>query len=195
MRLTSGLGRPRSRGWAVVVLTTVAAAAVTMISASSAGAAPVARTAAAACNGTTSKIDGGPAVSYCGPATATLRIGSKTYAFKNGSCTSIHVSGITVDITLGTIAEGKTGTGVKGNAGKPYFSLDLSPGKNSDLLHAVDSGGKTLTSAGIVLASGTIKSTGASKGTFKSPPNSYDLAGKPFSFSGSWNCHGAFTKH
>jgi hypothetical protein len=84
---------------------------------------------------------------------------------------------------------------VKGNAGKAYFRLDLSPGQNSDLLNGAFFGGKSLSNGGIVSPSGTVVSSGSSKGTFKSAKGAYDNAGKPFSVSGSWNCHGAFAKH
>jgi hypothetical protein len=41
---------------------------------------------------------------------------------------------------------------------------------------------------------GTVVKSGASKGTFKTAPGAFDLSNKPFSLSGSWNCHGRFTK-
>ena len=65
-------------------------------------------------------------INYSGPATATLVIGGKTYKFKNGSCQSIKVSGITVDVDLGSVVQGKDGGPVKGNGKKPWFSMDLS---------------------------------------------------------------------
>jgi hypothetical protein len=191
-----GIGLNRRPLAALSATVAVLAVSVAMtISASPVQAASVVSAASAPCSPKNSTIDGGPAVSYCGPATATLVVKGKTYSFKNGYCQSIHVSGITVDITLGTIAQGKTGTGVPGNAGKPYFRLDLAPGQNSDLLGAVDFGGKKLTSGGVVSAAGTIASNGGSKGTFKTGKGAYDASGKPFSVSGSWNCHGAFAKN
>jgi hypothetical protein len=168
----------------------------TMIAAPAASAATATRsvTAAATAKCSTSNVHGVQTISYCGPATATLVVAGKTYSFQNGECQSIAVSHITVDLVLGTIAEGKSGAVVKGNTGKPYFSLDLSPGQNSDLLGNVFFGGKNLTNGGAVSASGTVVSKGTSKGTFKSAKGAYDLLGKPFSVSGSWNCHGAFAK-
>jgi hypothetical protein len=162
----------------------LAAIAAATIGASPIYAAEAARTASAQpCSPSTAKIDGSPAVSYCGPATATLLIGGKTYTFKDGFCQSIKVSGIKLDVTLGTIAEGKTGSGVPGNAGKPYFRLDISPGEFSSLLSPVSSGGKKLTGGATVSYSGSV----TSKGTFKG------MSGTPF--SGSWNCHGVFVKN
>jgi hypothetical protein len=140
------------------------------------------------CLPTSTKIDGGPAIGYCGPATATMTIGGKSYSFKNGYCLSIKVADTLVDVTLGTIAEGKSGDGVPGNAGKPYFSLDLSRNPNEDILTEVEYGGKQLSDGAGILAKGTISASGSSKGTFKSEP------GAEHPFSGSWNCHGVFVK-
>lgn len=152
----------------------------TAMSASPIYAASSARAASAQpCTPSTSKIDGGPAVSYCGPATATLAIAGKTYAFKGGFCQSIHVSGLKLDITLGTIVENK----ISDNAGKPYFALDLSSGNSISLLNAAYSGGKKVADGAAVSYSGNVMT----KGTFKS------TSGKPF--SGSWNCHGVFVSH
>jgi hypothetical protein len=156
---------------------------------------PLAGAAAATARSTT-HASGVQTINYSGPAKATLVIGGKSYAFKNGECVSIGVSGITVDLTMGSIVQQtKTGTTVSGNSKKPYFRLDLGHGQNSDLLNTVWSGGKKLTSGGSVAVSGTVVSKGTSKGTFKSAKGAYDLAGKPFSVSGSWNCNGAFAKH
>ena len=133
------------------------------------------------------------AINNSGPATATLVIAGKTYNFKNGTCLSIKVSGITDDVVLGTVVQGKNGGPVNGNAKKPYFSLDIST-PTSGVLSSVYSGGKKLTSGGSVTVMGTVVKSGSSKGTFQTAPGSYDLAGKPFSLSGSWSCHGKFNK-
>jgi hypothetical protein len=144
----------------------------------------------------TTHASGIQTINYSGPAKAALVIRGKSYAFKNGECVSIGVSGIIVDLTMGSIVQQtKTGATASGNSGKPYFSLDLSPGQNSDLLNTVWSGGKKLTAGGTVSVSGTVVSKGTSKGTFKSAKGAYDVLGKPFSVSGSWNCEGAFAKH
>jgi hypothetical protein len=133
-------------------------------------------------------------INFSGPATATLVMEGKTYKFKNGSCQSIKVSDITVDVDLGTVIQGKDGGPVKGNGKKPWFSIDLSS-STTDLLNAIYYGGKELTAGGSIMVTGKVVKSGASKGTFKSAPGAFDLANKPFSVSGSWNCHGSFTKN
>ena len=132
-------------------------------------------------------------INYSGPATATLVIAGKTYKFKNGSCQSIKVSGITVDVDLGSVVQGKDGGPVKGNGKKPWFSMDLSS-PSSDLLNAVYFGGKELTAGGPVTVTGSVVKSGSSKGTFQTSSGASDLSGKPFALSGSWNCHGKFSK-
>jgi hypothetical protein len=140
-----------------------------------------------------SKVGGKSAINFCGPATGTLVMAGKTYKFKSGTCQSIKVSDITVDVDLGTVVQGKDGGPVKGNASKPWFSLDL--GHPTSLLNPIYYGGKELTAGGAVTVTGTVVKSGSSKGTFKTSPGADDLAGKPFSLSGSWNCHGQFDKN
>jgi hypothetical protein len=133
-------------------------------------------------------------INFSGPATATMVMGGQTYKFKNGSCESIKVSDITVDVDLGSVVQGKNGGPVKGNGKKPWFSMDLSS-STTDLLNAVYYGGKELTAGGAITVTGSVVKSGASKATFKTAPGASDLSGKPFSLSGSWNCHGSFAKH
>jgi hypothetical protein len=139
--------------------------------------ASAATTSTAPCTPSNSSIDGGPAVNYCGPATAKVKVNGKTYTFKHGFCQSIP--GFENDITLGTLGKGQYKFG-KLNAGKPYFRLDLGPGQSSDLALTF-TGGTALASEGPVSWKGT-----TAKGTFKS------LSKVPASFSGSWNCNGVF---
>ena len=101
---------------AALVGLAVAAAAAGAVASPGASAA-AASSAAPPCIPKLTTIKGHEQVSYCGPATATLTIAGKTYSFKNGQCSSIKVSGIVVDITLGTVADG---TGEKLNS--KYFA-------------------------------------------------------------------------
>jgi hypothetical protein len=128
-------------------------------------------------------------INYSGPATGTLVIAGKTYKFKNGTCLSIKVSGITVDVTLGSVVQGKDGGPVKGNGKKPYFSIDLSP-HPPDIINATYYGGKELVESGSVTPTGSVVKSGSSKGTFSGT----SLSGST-TFTGSWNCHGKFEKH
>jgi hypothetical protein len=130
-------------------------------------------------------------INYSGPATATLVIGGKTYNFKNGTCLSIKVSSITVDVTLGSVVQGKDGGPVKGNGKKPYFSIDLSP-HPPDIINATYYGGKEIVDRGSITATGSVVKSGSSKGTFSSGTS---LNGSTTTFTGSWNCHGQFQKH
>jgi hypothetical protein len=125
-------------------------------------------------------------INYGGPATATLTIAGKTYKFKNGTCMSIKVSGITVDVTLGSVVQGKDGGPVKGNGKKPYFSIDLTPSPSVDIINPTYYGGKQLEDSGAITATGSVIKSGSSKGTFQNSSGG---------FSGSWNCHGKFLKH
>ena len=128
----------------------------------------------------------GNTINFSGPATATLVIGGKTYKFKNGTCISIKVSGITVDVTLGTVVQGKGGGFVKGNDKKPYFSIDLGSSP-PDILNTVYYGGKELADSDEITVTGNVVKNGSSKGTFTAGASSG-------TFSGSWNCHGKFNK-
>ena len=130
-------------------------------------------------------------INYAGPATGTLVIGGKTYKFKDGTCLSIKVSGITVDVTLGSVVQGKDGGPVKGNGKKPYFSIDLSRGP-SDIINPTYYGGKKLVDSGSITVTGSVVKSGSSKGTFSSGSS---LSGSTGTFSGSWDCHGKFQKH
>jgi hypothetical protein len=126
-------------------------------------------------------------INYGGPATATMVVAGKTYKFKNGTCMSIKVSGITVDLTLGSVVQGKDGGPVKGNGKKPYFSIDLSAGP-PDIINPIYYGGKVIADSGEISVTGSVVKSGSSKGTFSSGASSG-------AFTGSWNCHGKFLKH
>ena len=100
-------------------------------------------------------------------------------------CQSIKVSGIKLDLTMGTLAEGKSGNGARGNANKPSFRLDLSPGQFSSIVQGAYYGGKKLEADGSVTPSGF-----GTKGTFTGQV----AGGTTSTFSGSWNCHGSIVK-
>ncbi len=67
-------------------------------------------------------IKGHKAVVYCGPATASLHIGGKTYTFKNGTC--IWSGGLI--LTVGTQVDGIPASA--NNEGAPLIQLSSSLG-------------------------------------------------------------------
>jgi hypothetical protein len=125
---------------------------------------------------------GHEAVEYCGPATATLVSGGKTYNFKSGYCSNDPKAGVQLDVTLGTIVAGQTS---KGNAGLPLFELQVikSSGLTIETVNA-DVAGKTLAA----LDTATVKGSSSSSGTFTSAKSA--LGGSTH-FTGTWNCHGS----
>jgi hypothetical protein len=182
----------RLGGLAVLPFAVLAIGAAPAFAASLAPARAVA--ASTPCTPSTTQLDGGPAITSCGPATATLTIGGKSYSFKSGSCESEQLFQQPFTLSLGTQAQGKTGAGAPGNAGKPFFYLSLTPGKSQGVLTDAYYGGKKITPGGLIVAMGTITASGSSKGTFKNAKGAPELDGKPFLISGSWNCHGVFEK-
>jgi hypothetical protein len=128
---------------------------------------------------------GHEAVEYCGPATATLALGGKTYNFKSGYCSSDPKAGVQLQVTLGTIIAGQTS---KGNDGLPLFELEVikSSGLTIETVNA-DVAGKALA----VLSAATVKGSVSSSGKFTSAKSV--LGGGSSHFTGTWNCHGSIT--
>ena len=123
-----------------------------------------------------SSVKGHTEVDYCGPATATVKVGSTTYNFKDGYCGIDPKNKIALQMALGVISQVKPPV----NGGKPLFQLTaLNAGGFSIDTVTADWNGKQLETVGTVSLKGSIPSSG----TFTS---------KGFSshFSGSWNCHG-----
>lgn len=154
---------------AVGISATVAAAAATAASDASRGGPP--------CKPKVTKIQGHPAAVNCGPATATLHLGGKTYTFRNGLCEQSKSAGSKLSLDLGT-----TVIGVDGNAGHPHFSIDVVKNTPSGSVGA-DYGGKTLIDDALVTVAGKVPAAGTFKSKFSGP-------GFGPAFTGSWNCHG-----
>ena len=152
----------------VLSTVTLLAAAVAMTGTAAAG------SAAPPCTPTTTKIGGKPAVINCGPATATVKIGGRTYDFKSGFCESSPANKEALNLTLGTTVE----TAKPGSA--PFFSLVATTFGIATL--NADYGGKTILLESLVSVKGKIPSSG----TFA--PQS--LGGGPTKFTGTWNCRG-----
>src|SRR5206468_13017366 len=56
-----------------------------------------------ACTAGQTTVDGHSAITYCGPAKVTVRVGGKTYAFKGGSCVKTSKS---LSVNIGTVVLG-----------------------------------------------------------------------------------------
>lgn len=154
----------------------VAAAGAMLFAATSATQVSVASTSQPPCLPKINSVKGKTEVDYCGPATATVKVGKKTYSYKGGYCTVDTKNKIPIQLTIGVISQVKSPL----NDGKPLFQLSAvtADGISIDTVTA-DSNGKQLESVGTVTLKGKIPSSGT-------------FASKGFSshFSGSWNCHG-----
>ena len=132
------------------------------------------------CTPKITKVQGHRAAVNCGPATATLTIGGRTYTFRNGFCEVSKSSGAAPELNLGT-----TVIGVKGNAGKADLNLlvdaRLHSRFGSGSVFGADYGGKALLAGeSLIKASGKLPASG----TFTS---TVAFGAK---FTGTWNCHG-----
>jgi len=116
-------------------------------------------------------------VDYCGPATATLKVGGRTYDFKDGYCSTDTKNKIDLQVQLGDLVLVHSPL----NGGEPEFSLqDIKDGSLTIATVTADYAGKGLTNVGTV----TLKGSVPAGGTFAS-----GALAKP-SFTGSWDCHG-----
>jgi hypothetical protein len=126
---------------------------------------------AAACTAGVTKVGGSPARAFCGPATANVKIGGTSVAYKQGAC-SRSSFGFTINI----------GTVVIGNAKKKpeYFGITAKAkaGAQGNSAVAVVHGGKSYAVLGTV----TLK-PGLKSGTF-----SGKVFGSPTKITGSFHC-------
>ena len=79
--------------------------------------------AGAPCTAKTPTIQGHPAMAFCGPATVTLTVAHKTYAFHNGFCAEPIPHSDAFQLSVGT--DVPTLGGPNNNAGQPVFSMDF----------------------------------------------------------------------
>jgi hypothetical protein len=126
---------------------------------------------AAACTAGVSKVAGVPARAFCGPATASVKIGGAAVAYKNGECSRTS-AGFTINI----------GIVVLGNAKKKpeYFgsTVQAKAGAHASSAVAVVHAGKSYAVLGTVTLKAGLKS-----GTF-----SGKVFGGPTKLSGSFRC-------
>jgi hypothetical protein len=126
---------------------------------------------AATCVAGVKKINGVPARTFCGPATATVKLGSTNVAYKQGAC-SKSAAGFTINI----------GTVVLGNLKKKpeYFGITVqaTAGAHANSGVAVVHAGKSYAVLGTVTLKAGLKS-----GTF-----SGKVFGSPTKIAGSFSC-------
>jgi hypothetical protein len=128
------------------------------------------------CSAKFTKIDGHRAVIDCGPATASLRLGGKTYNFKNGHCVAGNGQYFSLDLGVAVSTGGA-------NAGKPHLSIFAESATFASLSASFE--GRLVVSDSII----HLKSHGLLSGTFES---SITVDG---SFTGSWKCNGALSAY
>src|SRR5581483_9387856 len=126
------------------------------------------------CTPAVTRIQGHPAAVACGPATATLRVGGKTYTFRHGFCQQSRSAGVALQLDLGT-----TVVGVKGNAGRPDFAMLISKNHTAASVFHADYGGRRILGDSLIDVRGSIPA----RGTFTSR---VAVGG---TFTGSWDCH------
>jgi len=160
-----------------VALAATATAVVAL--AAAAGTSTAARPSKAPCTPTPVTIKGNAGLSLCGPATATLTVGGKTYTFHNGYGAEPIANSDSFQLTLGFDVPAFGGPNE--NGGKPGFSLDIVKHHTSAAVAFAYSGGHEL----VKLARVTLKGAVPAPGTFR---------GKTSAFTGSWNCHGVISK-
>jgi hypothetical protein len=155
------LGRVR-----LAFLALIAAAALTAVS--TAGA-----TATHGCAPRHERTAGHAAIAYCGPATATIAIGGRTYEFHHGTCT-LSATVDALQINLGTLVRG-----APGNNGRAFVGLLIAQSPSESEAFEGDWGGHQLFGDSVIAQNASL----LSHGSFVSVLGS--------SFSGSWNCHGS----
>ena len=128
------------------------------------------------CSAKFATIDGHRALLDCGPATASLRLGGKTYNFKNGHCVSGNGQYFSLNLGVAVTASGA-------NAGKPNLSIFAESAMFASL--SASFGGRLVVSDSII----HLQSRGLLSGTF----NSSVTVGAPF--TGSWKCNGPLSAY
>jgi hypothetical protein len=158
----------------------------TLVASAGASALVIALTAAAAlgashtstngpCTPGTPTIHGHPAIAFCGPATATVRAGGKTYIFKHGFCAKDPKNSLALQLSLGVSVPVFGGEGPT-NAGQPYFSITI--GTNHAVAFAAAAAvGKQVVPKSAITVAGKIPAKGMFTGTRTH-------------FTGAWNCNG-----
>ena len=124
------------------------------------------------CQFSTITVKGQPATLGCGPATAVVKVGGKTYRFDHGYCETDDVDQTKLILNLGVISTAPN------NGGRPSFDMVMTTSfaRASILAYA---GGRKI----VALHAFSARGAPPGRGTFTDGPT-----------SGSWNCHGVIYK-
>jgi hypothetical protein len=125
-------------------------------------------------------VAGSIGTQFCGPASATVKVGGKSYSFRAGFCAHDLQNQLALELSLGTDVP-VFGRG-KPNHGRPLFELTLTTTAQQGSLLALDVDGRKLV-AGDTRVDASYNASAALQGTFR---------GK--GVSGAWNCHGGIYK-
>ena len=132
--------------------------------------------AAGFCPTRTTTVNGVSGFRFCGPASAKVTTGGRTYTFKAGGCTHNPAAGLTLQLSLGdsfaVINEANQ------NEGEPRFTFQIGRKHNQGTVEQVHSGGKELAAENTNVKV-SWKGKTPLKGTFKSSK-----------IKGSWSCAG-----
>jgi hypothetical protein len=172
--------RPSAALPLVLALCALAACAAP-VGATSSAATPGLSLTSPSCRPKSTTVDGKTDTRYCGPATATLLLGGRTYRFRYGRCNSDQAIGLTLGVTLGSIDYGH----LKSNGGRPLFQLQIDTQPVAIETVNASWGGKPLVAINTVTTTDT--GQGQLSGTFRSSKGAFDDGKR---FSGSWDCGG-----
>ena len=120
------------------------------------------------------KIKGHQAATTCGPASAVLRYGGKTYKYRGGTCESVKGNSW-LELDLGTVV-----AGLPNNGGYQSFNLTVGPNK---LVAGLHTSGKPH----LMVIELKLKASSAARGAFS---GGIVVLGGSGTVSGSWSCGG-----
>lgn len=147
----------------------VAIVAVVPASAGAASAGSAAHATKAPCQATPVTIKGSQGLSLCGPATAVVHVGGKTYTFSHGFCATIGPTGFQLSL-------GGAFPMSENNVGRPYFNININTKSRAASGFAYFAG-KHVIRGEAYTVTGTVTRSGSFSGT--SP-----------AAHGTWSCHG-----
>ena len=136
--------------------------------------------------GTTTKTGDGYRIVYCGPAVATLRIGKKTYVFRDGSCFDADGNGLFLFSGTEIIRDDAIANIL---GGSPGLFVWIAVTKQGSGLVAYDGAHLLVSGNPNRVKTGSIGPTGRFTGRSKTVSKPI-AARSTFAFTGTWSCNG-----